>query len=223
MGLSHSPSIVTNGLVFALDAANIKSYNTATSTSTWYDLSGNSNNTSLTNSPTVSGGVMNFNGTNTYVTLPLSLTTTLNSSTWTFETWLKCASSGIAMSLLGPRGLTNGRECTVAAWAGVGFISFAEENIAVIANTFAPLANNEILHLAFTYGSGIISTYKNGVKLRTQVYAFTNPCASAYTLSDSNNTYSWNGWINNTKIYNRTLSDGEIIQNFNALRSRYSI
>ena len=39
MGLSHSPKIVTDGLVLCLDAANAKSY--PGSGTTWYDLSGN--------------------------------------------------------------------------------------------------------------------------------------------------------------------------------------
>lgn len=50
MGLGHSPSIVTSGMVLALDAGNTKSYpNTGT---TWTDLSGNGNTGTLTNGPT---------------------------------------------------------------------------------------------------------------------------------------------------------------------------
>ena len=45
MGLFHSPRIVTDGLVMALDAANTKSY-PGTGT-TWFDISGNSNNATL--------------------------------------------------------------------------------------------------------------------------------------------------------------------------------
>ena len=42
MGLSHSPKIVTNGLVLCLDAANPKSY--PGSGTAWTDLSGNARN-----------------------------------------------------------------------------------------------------------------------------------------------------------------------------------
>ena len=41
MSFHHSPRIVTNGLVFYLDAANPKSYS-GTGTD-WFDLSGNGN------------------------------------------------------------------------------------------------------------------------------------------------------------------------------------
>ena len=47
MALSHSPSIVTNGLVLCLDAANSKSY--PGSGTTWTDLSGRGNNGTLVN------------------------------------------------------------------------------------------------------------------------------------------------------------------------------
>jgi len=49
VGLAHSPKIVTDGLVLALDANNSKSY--SGSGTTWSDLSGNGNNATL-NGPT---------------------------------------------------------------------------------------------------------------------------------------------------------------------------
>ena len=50
MAFIHSPKLVTNGLVLCLDAANKLSY--PGSGTTWYDLSGNANNGTLTNGPT---------------------------------------------------------------------------------------------------------------------------------------------------------------------------
>ena len=47
MGLHYSPRIVTNGLV--LDAADRNSY--VSGSSTWYDLSGNGNDVSVTTGP----------------------------------------------------------------------------------------------------------------------------------------------------------------------------
>ena len=49
MALNHSPSIVTNGLVLCLDAANTKSY--PGSGTTWTDISGNGTSGTLTNGP----------------------------------------------------------------------------------------------------------------------------------------------------------------------------
>ena len=40
MGIQYNPRIVTDGLVLALDAGNIKSYNTGISTTAWFDMTG---------------------------------------------------------------------------------------------------------------------------------------------------------------------------------------
>ena len=47
MAFHYSPKIVTDGLIFALDAANHKSY--PGSGTVWTDLSGNSTHGTLTN------------------------------------------------------------------------------------------------------------------------------------------------------------------------------
>jgi len=63
-------TIVQQGLVLNLDAGNPYSY--AGSGSTWYDVSGNSNNSTLTFGPTYSttnGGIINFDGVDDYVNL----------------------------------------------------------------------------------------------------------------------------------------------------------
>lgn len=68
MALSHSPNIITNGLVLCLDAGNRRSY-PGTGT-TWYDLSGNNNHGTLTNGPvfnSINYGNIVLDGTNDYI------------------------------------------------------------------------------------------------------------------------------------------------------------
>ena len=63
MAFNYSPKTVTDGLVFAVDAANKKSY--PGSGTTWTDLAG-SNDGTLTNGPTFdsgNGGSIDFDGT----------------------------------------------------------------------------------------------------------------------------------------------------------------
>ena len=67
MGLTHSPRIVTDGLVFCVDPANARSYPGTGTTLT--DLKG-SNNGTLTNGPTFSSdnrGVFTLDGTDDYI------------------------------------------------------------------------------------------------------------------------------------------------------------
>lgn len=68
MSIYGGPDIITDGLVFCLDAANSKSY-PGTGTA-WTDLSGNDNNGTLTNGPTFdssNGGSIVFDGVNDQV------------------------------------------------------------------------------------------------------------------------------------------------------------
>ena len=68
MGLSHSPRIVTNGLVLCVDAANPRSYPGAGTA--WTDLSKQGNNGTLTNGPTfdsANGGSILLDGSDDYV------------------------------------------------------------------------------------------------------------------------------------------------------------
>ena len=72
MGLAHSPRIVTDGLVLALDAGNTKSY-PGTGT-TWTDISRNSNDGSLVNMDganldSANGGSLTFDGSDEVVIL----------------------------------------------------------------------------------------------------------------------------------------------------------
>ena len=65
MGIAYNTSIVKDGLVLYLDAANIKSY-PGTGT-TVFNLGNNGINTTLVNGPTVSNNVFTFDGINDYI------------------------------------------------------------------------------------------------------------------------------------------------------------
>jgi len=69
MAFHYSPKTVTDGLVLLLDVGNPKSY--PGSGTTWYDLSGNGNDGTITNATfsTAGGGSMTFNGSGDYVSM----------------------------------------------------------------------------------------------------------------------------------------------------------
>ena len=85
--------IVTNGLVLDLDAAKVASY-PGTGTS-WYDISGNNNNGTLTNGPTFSGigkqASIVFDGTDDYINVPtnnvFNFCNSTNDLPFTVSTW----------------------------------------------------------------------------------------------------------------------------------------
>ena len=70
MSYQTGPRIVTNGLVFCVDAADTNSY--PGSGTTWFDLSGNGNNGTLNNGPTFNSanrGSIVFDGTNDWISV----------------------------------------------------------------------------------------------------------------------------------------------------------
>ena len=71
MAVFSGPEIVTNGLVFCIDAENIKSY--TGSGNTWFDISGAGNHVTLYSSPTKVTNAIQFNGTTQYAQNSLNL------------------------------------------------------------------------------------------------------------------------------------------------------
>ncbi len=98
MAVSAGPSVIEDGLVFCLDAANKSSY--AGTGTTWADLVGG-NNGVLTNGPTFSeesGGSVAFDGTNDKVSFNLTSDfsgVNLNDFDCTQEGWCRFEGSNI--------------------------------------------------------------------------------------------------------------------------------
>jgi hypothetical protein len=93
MAFGNGPRIVTDGLVLSLDAADRNSY--PGSGTTWFDLSGNGNNSTLTNGPAFSSnknGSIVLDGVNDRIDVPKSLNGfTYNihyDLNWTIECWI---------------------------------------------------------------------------------------------------------------------------------------
>jgi hypothetical protein len=213
MSLSHSPSIVRDGLVLYLDAANPKSY--PGSGTTWFDLSGNSNNGTLTNSPTHSSqfnGEISFNGTS-YVDVPspnLSSTnfTVIGASRYIGATQQRIITSKANNWLLGHWGarsevyFSNGwvkqtggaPDFVWRLYAGTGNIS--EDKYSFWVN------ENKLISDSTAGASG-----PNGFAL------------GRWQGTSEGST----GQVGFVLAYSRVLLDNEIKQNFNALRGRYGI
>ena len=88
--LAHGPSIITQGLVLALDAADRNSY--PGSGTTWTDLSGNGNTGTLTNGPTynsANGGSIVFDGSNDYVNFSYNSSLNIGGLNITLSSWVR--------------------------------------------------------------------------------------------------------------------------------------
>lgn len=226
MALSHSPSIVTNGLVLCLDAANPKSY-PGTGTA-WNDLSGNNRNGTLTNGPTyssLSNGYFTFDGTNDFVQCSGSVTVTAA----TFITWIRRnGNQGASDGILFSRG-------TGSNVTGMNFSASSNQlgyhwNAAI--NTYTWSSGLTVPNLTWCMVAvSVTSTAATAYLCQSsEITTATNTVSHDSSLlddikiaQDDNGGRFFNGAISAAMMYNRALTAAEIQQNFNALRGRYGI
>ena len=98
MALAHSPKIITDGLVLALDAGNSKSYNSTISTN-WTDNFGGNNGTLVggthhNDGPFVGAGYVEFDGTGDYLSIADSADFDFGTGDFTLEFWVYIKTSG---------------------------------------------------------------------------------------------------------------------------------
>lgn len=213
MALAHSPSVVRSGLVLHLDAANTKSY--PGSGTTWTDLSGNSNNGTLTNGPTFSSANMGsivFDGSNDTIVLSTAISLSSDFSICFFENLTDTISN--ADAVVGLSGVGN----DINHYAGVlrywtGSTDRVINSISTVANTWYHYSVSRLGTSYFIYTNGVLTAQNN------------NQAVSTFTITNiaRGNAGHLSGQISNISIYNRALTASEIAQNFNALRSRYGL
>jgi len=223
MALGHGPRVITDGLVLALDAADVSSY--PGSGTTWTDLSGNGNNGTLVNGPTYSssnGGCIDFDGSNDTVHFEYDLR-----SNWTYECWVNKDSKN-NFSFLG-QGIPGTR-------TGLHIVMYNNLlrfgmyfNDTDVVGLYSNTSTGIWYHYAFTYNHSTFlkEIYRNGVQLtgtplQTQTSYLGTGTVRIGAQYSSGSPYA-DGKIASSKLYNRVLTSQEIQQNFNALRGRFGI
>ena len=234
MAFVHSPKIVTNGLVLALDAANKLSY--PGSGTSWYDISGNANNGTIVNSPTFNnenkGTVVFSNVANQAISV--SDAASLQPSSVTLSAWVYVTQYNPLNDFDGQfptilwkcYNANSGGNASYGLSLSAGqFPRFTITPTQLISSTIFPIAT--WVHLAGVYtvgGSQIL--YRNAV-VDTSTTGPATISHSSQVVSmgtrifDGTYQYPWNGKIANASIYNRALSATEILQNYNATKSRF--
>jgi len=216
MALGHGPRVVTQGLVLALDAADVSSY--PGSGTTWTDLSGNGNNGTLVNGVGYSGGSLSFDGVNDYVQTNLNT----HYSQITLSTWALRTDTNTFRSLIGKyRGdppQTESYELLFNNSAGIRF-HVTSSSIDYNNSTTTGVWYN----IVGTYNGTTAKIYLNGMEVSSgNRTAGVNSVNFRIGASPRGTNYN-NGNIAQVSIYNRALTESEIRQNFNALRGRFGI
>ena len=231
MGLYHSPRIVTNGLVLALDAADRNSY--VSGSTTWYDLSGNNNNVSLLNGPTflsTNGGMISFDGVNdagliTANGSPLFTGNIANAYT-IFSIFENLNTDGTWHHFFG----FNDSGTNIDEWYNGPSLSGAvkgayHNNSGQMINSTTTTIATGVNCWCHSYSTGNNLLYKNGtLDISNSGTNILTPSGNFGIARDPETSTYWSRInISVLTIYNRQLSVNEIQQNFNALRGRFGI
>jgi len=228
MAIAYNTSIVRDGLVLYLDAANKKSYS-GTGTA-WNDLRGATNTAELVNSPT-------FNSSNAgyfeFVTddfARMQNDTSLDAQSPTVEVWVK-TNSLTQNGFFFEKGTVNTQyslfqEGTTLRWR-MNLVSIGINTLSITSSNF--LNTDSWFQIVGTYTSGDRRIYINGVQVAADTQTGTintnsgGMSVGVYGGYAGSRGYYYNGNLSSVKVYNRALSATEIQQNFNALRGRYNV
>lgn len=233
MTLSHGPSVVTRGLFFMVDPANPQSY--AGSGTVYNDISRVANQVgTLTNGVTYSSnnmGYLGFNGSTQYVTFGTSLTQ-LDATDKTMLMWVNPTAWSNDPSGLLDKGNDNNQG--YGFWMQNGgklwFWPSSFQDIKDTGSLSAPVGRWSHVAITWNQAGKTAGFYYNGRLGSSVTNASANPGGSSASMQlvlgsirNGSSPYFYNGLMGPVMLYNRVLTQDEILQNFNAHRGRYGV
>lgn len=217
----YQAPIVTDGLVFAVDASNLVSYESGSTTT--YSLTGSLSGSLIngTGYSSGNGGNWVFDGVDDYINIPIN--SAFNTPSVTFEVWANLQT-------------INDRHILYVNWAGNSLEVNSDRSVTMYnwssggqlgAGTNAGVFNWDTwTHFVGTYddASQTLKTYVNGVLLGTRTSTpSTIYSVYAHKISGTDFGGEVKGKISTVRHYSKALSLSEIQQNYNAQRSRFGI
>jgi len=218
MSVKGGPNTVTSGLVLELDAGNIKSYQSGSTT--WFDKSGNANNGTLTNGPTFNTGSLGsivFDGVDDYVDVGSSIS---NYEIFTTSFWINYNFfDSTHRSPLGDNSqqfLYHVLYLNGEIYLGVSSNYSGNPYVGVSHGTI----NTQTWYnfVITKNSSNLVSFYKNSILLGASSKAGginINKIGTGYIFD--------NALISSVQFYNRALSASEVLQNYNATKGRFGL
>jgi hypothetical protein len=235
MGVSGGPNIIRDSsLVLELDAADRNSY--PGSGTTWNDMSGNGNNGTLVNGPAFTssnGGVISFDGINDYAIINNSSTLKMGGLSYTGEVWISITGSSTTERMIyeyntwsnsGTYQLTTLTSTTISTTFPEAYAVGAQ----AATYTYSPLSSNIWVHISnqFDTTNNALRLYVNGT-LTTQITGVTqeigNITSNLYIMSRAGTSLFVPAKLGLLRIYNKALSASEILQNYNATKTRFGL
>jgi hypothetical protein len=236
MSYANGPRIVTDGLIFHVDAANKKSY-PGTGT-TWYDLSGNQQNVTLQNGPSYSSlryGKFSFDGTNDGGLITSNSEMLSIVCPMTILVWAKQTSTGNYRVIFGQYSAgTNHRlikmlridssSRVVRYFYGIssGGYSYKQHSIYPTLNQwnfYSVIVSGTVSSAYITLGLNTTFTGASSAGALTS----TPDTSTAVRIGRMNSGEFWAGDISVVSVYNKALSTNEVTNIYNANKGRYEL
>ena len=221
MGISAGPDMVQDGLVLSLNANDRLIY--ISGSTTWNDVSGRGNNGTLTNGPTFNlgnGGSIVFDGVDDYVLHPsLDLGTTCSWGLWI--NYDRANNSNEAFVVLGAN-INNRYNLFYNFPDKTFYIGYGSNNFGSFSYN-AGLNANTWYNITHVREGNITTIYLNGSSIG--IITKVSSVSSVFSVigTETTNTYFSNMRLSSTHYYNRALSAQEVLQNYNATKSRFGI
>jgi len=221
--------IVTDGLVLAVDAGNLVSYESGSTTT--YDMAkGNEgdgygsydSNGTLTNGvlfDKTNGGTWDFDGTDDYISFGTQAFQYQYDDAFSLEVWCNPDSLSGFKHLIG---ITFG---SYRLAHSSSTISFRLDSNTIITSS-GTLTVGEWTHIIATWDptTQTARVYRNGVLTTTTTNTncdWTSQGTDFRIASSPGESYYFNGKIPIGRVYNKTLSASEVLQNYNAQKARF--
>lgn len=235
MGISGGPDTIQDGLVLSLDAADRNSY--ISGSTTWSDLSGNGRNATLTvtGSNAISASFnSNFNGVIQFNTGSSAILTRPVQDDFSLCCWFRTnqvASASGFPQWYGGMGLIDCEVATIVndfgTSMGAGKILFGTGTPDTTITSSLTYNDDIWHHMVATRvrSTGTITLYVDTQQVATGtggVQSLTSSTNMRIGAIQVNNNF-FSGSIANIQVYNRALSTSEILQNYNALKSRFNL
>ena len=248
MSFHYFPKIVTDGLIFYVDASNPKSYDTTGTT--WNDISRNNNNGVLTNGPTYNSsnlGNIVFDGTNDFVqfnsipilqftnTQPYSISMWFywTPSTTNFYTVFSYGDVAGLFPTTGDKAYYIMLDSGVLSTQSFLFDYYDGSAYKSLQGNVGVVPQNSWVNFVATSGT-INSTagmkvYINGNLARSFTrFGSGSPSSINYTgcnvnIAARDSTTFFNGKIASTMVYNKELSSDEVYMNYLAMKGRFNL
>jgi Concanavalin A-like lectin/glucanases superfamily len=225
MAFANGGRVVTDGLVLSLDARDRNSY--VSGSTIWNDLSGNGNNGTFVGNLTynsASNGNILFDGTSSYIdTGKTAAQLGVYDADYTFDAWVYPTdfnpASNNDRTMFGTTQQSTRMGLHLVFRSGIIYQGHYASDYGVSTGNI-----NAWNYICYTYkqSTGLASIYKNGVLQGAGTIAsFIGTTNILIGKSLGGGPFVGNGSI--YKIYNRTLTASEVLQNYNASKSRFNL